>query len=48
MQSTCALLCLGAWSKLGLVKDKDVMQAARLPEVNEGEAELDSNWDWVM
>ena len=47
MQSTRALLCLGAWSKWGLVKDKDVMRAAKLPEVEGCEAELDLDWDHV-
>jgi hypothetical protein len=42
------LLCLGAWAKLDLVKDKDVMQAARLPEVVGCEDELDSKWDCVL
>ena len=45
VQSTCALLCLGAWSKLGLVKDKDLMEAGRLPNIDSDEAELDSDWD---
>jgi hypothetical protein len=48
VQSTHTLLCLGAWAKLGLVKDKDVMQAARLPEVVGCEDELDSKWDCVL
>lgn len=47
VQSMRALMCLNAWSTMGLVKDKDVMEAARLPDVNGNEAELDldSNWD---
>ena len=45
VQSTRALLCLGAWSKLGLVKDKDLMEAGRLPDIDGDEAELDSDWD---
>ena len=40
-----ALLCLGTWSKLGLVKDKDLMEAGRLPDIDSDEAELDSDWD---
>jgi hypothetical protein len=28
VQFTCALMCLGTWSRMGLVKDKDVMEAA--------------------
>jgi len=33
---------------MGLVKDKDVMEAARLPDVNGSEAELDSSWDDIL
>jgi hypothetical protein len=31
---THALLCLGSWSLLGLVRDKDVEAVARLDEVD--------------
>ena len=48
IQSTRALLCLGAWSRIGLVKDDDVMEAARLPEVKGTEAELDEYWDKIL
>ena len=48
IQSTCASLCLGAWSRIGLVKDDDVMEAARLPEVKGTEAELDEYWDNIL
>ena len=27
-------ICLSAWSRFGLVKDHDVMEVVRLPEVN--------------
>jgi hypothetical protein len=47
VQSTRTLMCLDAWSRMGLVKDKDVMEAARLPDVNGSEAELGSGWDDV-
>ena len=33
VQSTRALLCLGSWSILGLVRDEDVMAITRLDEV---------------
>ena len=46
VQSMRTLMCLNAWSTMGLVKDKDVMEAARLPNVNGNEAELDSDSDW--
>jgi len=48
VQSTRALLCLGAWSRMGLVKDKDILQAARLPEIDGCEAELEDDWDCVL
>ena len=41
-------MCLGAWSRIGLVKDEDVMEAARLPEVDGVEVELDRDWDKIM
>jgi hAT family C-terminal dimerisation region len=36
-QSTWALLCLGSWSLLGLVKDTDVLAVTVLDEVNGNE-----------
>jgi hypothetical protein len=33
---------------MGLVKDVDVMEAARLPDVNGSESELDTGWDNVL
>ena len=47
-QSTRALICLRAWSRMGLVKDSNVMEAVRLPEVNGTEAKLDSEWDNIL
>ena len=38
VQSTRTSICLGAWSRFGLVKDHDVMEVVRLPEVNGTEA----------
>lgn len=38
--STWALLCLGSWSLLGLVKDEDVKAVADMDEV-EGQIELE-------
>jgi hypothetical protein len=32
-QTTRAILCLGAWSKMGLVKDTDVLAVAKMKEV---------------
>ncbi|KAF8219717.1 hypothetical protein L208DRAFT_1338327, partial [Tricholoma matsutake] len=34
VSSTCTILCLGSWSKLGLVWDEDVEAVARLDEVD--------------
>ena len=50
MQSTCALMCLGVWSKLGFVTDSDVKAAVVvLLELNEedDENELDIHWDKI-
>ena len=46
-QSTQALLCLGSWSKLGLVKDNDVMAVAVLADVDGDEEEFDNGWDVI-
>ena len=48
VQFTHTSMCLSAWSRIGLVKDEDVMEAARLPEVNGVEVELDRDWDKIM
>ena len=48
IQSSRASMCLSAWSRISLVKDDDVMEAARLPEVNGVEVELDRDWDKIM
>ena len=45
-QSTRALLCLGNWSLLGYVKDKDIMAITVLPEIEE-EEELEEGWDTI-
>jgi hypothetical protein len=47
VQSTRALICLGAWSKMGFVKDNDVMEVAKLPDVDGSEAELETDWDCI-
>jgi len=46
VQPTQALMMVGAWSKLGYVKNNDVKAATILPEV-EGEEELDENCDFI-
>jgi hypothetical protein len=49
VQSTRALLCLGIWSKMDYVKDKDLKAATVLPEVgsDEEDIELSHNWDAI-
>jgi hypothetical protein len=49
VQSTRALMCVGAWSLLGYVKDRDVRAATALPEIigDDSEEELDRNWDAI-
>lgn len=48
-QSTRALLCLGLWSQLNLIKDDDVKKVSVLPDI-EGEDELDleDGWDQIL
>ena len=48
IQSTCASMCLSAWSRTGFVKDDNVMEVVRLPEVNGSLAELDRDWDKIL
>ena len=38
-------MCLGNWSRLGLVKDKDVYAATMLAKIEEDEEELEDGWD---
>ena len=35
IHSTCALLCLGQWSALGLIRDCDMKAGIRLDEAEE-------------
>lgn len=46
-QSTRALMCVGTWSLLGMVKDKDVLAVATLPAVEGEEEELETGWDAI-
>lgn len=45
-QTTRAILCLGTWSKLGFIKDNDILDVAKLQDV-EGEDRLDEGWDEI-
>jgi hypothetical protein len=47
-QTTRALLRLGCWSLLGLVKDKDVLPVADLPDVEGEEEEPEDGWDSIV
>jgi hypothetical protein len=43
-----ALICLGDWSLLGLVKDKDILVVTALLEVvGDEEEELEERWDSI-
>jgi len=44
-QSTHALLCLGYWSKLNLVRNEDLNAAAKMPDVVDGEDFLGDRWN---
>lgn len=48
VQSTRALLCVGAWSRLGHVRDQDVRVATTLPEVEGDEEVLQEDWDSIQ
>jgi len=48
-QLTRALLCLGSWSLLGLVKDTDVLAVTVLDDIEGNEElELDDGWDSIL
>ena len=40
-QSMCALLCVGSWSLLGLVKDLDVLAVSAMKDLEDG-------WDSIL
>ena len=46
-QSTRALLCLGSWSLMGMVKDEDVLKVAVMQDVEGEEEELEDGWDAI-
>ncbi|KIK10716.1 hypothetical protein PISMIDRAFT_124022, partial [Pisolithus microcarpus 441] len=46
-QSTRALLCLGYWSSMGLVKTGDIEKVSKLPDVDGDEEDLEDNWDSI-
>ena len=49
VQSTRAVLCLGSWSKMGLIKDSDVLAITRMPELGlDEEDKLEDGWDDII
>ena len=46
-QSIQALMCLGSWSQLGLVKDADIYAVTALAEVEGEEEDLADSWDVI-
>jgi len=48
VQSTWALLCLCSWSKMSLVKDKDVMAVTVMADVDGEEEEFEDGWDAIQ
>ena len=46
-QSTRALMCVGAWSGLGLVKDADI-KGVLGDEINSPEEERPDGWDAIQ
>ncbi|KIK80454.1 hypothetical protein PAXRUDRAFT_43606, partial [Paxillus rubicundulus Ve08.2h10] len=47
-QSTRALLCLGMWSELKLIKTEDIVKVSALPDVEGDEEEVfEDGWDKI-
>ena len=46
VQSTRALLCVGVWSLMGYVKDKDIRAVTVLPEVISDDEDPELAYDW--
>ncbi|KAG1794287.1 uncharacterized protein BJ212DRAFT_1413084, partial [Suillus subaureus] len=46
-QSTHALLGLGSWSTLNLVKTEDVIKVSNMPDANGEEEEFEDGWDCI-
>jgi len=43
VNTACALLCLGDWSKKGYIHEVDVKAAGKLPDVEDNEEEGDTD-----
>lgn len=48
VQTTRALMCVGCWSVLGLVKDKDLQAVTVEAEIEGDEEALPDGWDKVV
>lgn len=48
VESTWALLYLGAWSKLGLINKDDIKAVASLPDAAKGDEEMEDEFDIVL
>lgn len=48
VESTWALLYLGAWSKLGIINKDDIKAVASLPDAAKGEEEMEDEFDIVL
>lgn len=46
-QSTRALLCLGAWSRLGYVNAEDAVSVSKLPDVTAGDEGMEEGRDII-
>lgn len=46
-QTTRAILCVGAWSRLGLIASEDVKVVSTLPETDSAE-DLENGWDRIV
>jgi len=47
IQSTHALICLGNWSRLGYVRDKDVLAVTMKSDLEGDEEDLPDRWDAI-
>ena len=47
-QTTQALMCLGAWSLMGYIKDNDIKAVTVVPEVEGEKEELADDWDAIV
>lgn len=48
-QTTRAVMCVGDWSRLGLIKTEDVRSVTAMPEVDEdgSDYEMEAGWERI-